>query len=434
MKNLVSITVAGSSQGRALLKRIESARAQRKGSVEKVVEKIIADIAKKGDRALFAYTKKYDGYAVTARTVRISRAHIQSRAKKVSPKLKTTIRQAAKRIRAYHARQMPEAFRMKSPEGILSQRIVPLTRVGVYVPGGYTAYPSSVLMNVIPAQVAGVKEIAVVTPARGALDPHIAFALMLLGIEEVYRVGGSQAVAALAFGTKTISPVDKIVGPGNAYVAAAKRLVYGMVDIDSIAGPSEVAIVADTSANPRWIALDMLAQAEHGSGDETAVCITESMTLAKRLSLWLEKEIAASPIRKVFQRLKPHALAVLVTKSRTQSIELVNRLAPEHLQIMTRSAKKDVQNVVNSGAIFLGNNAPVALGDYFVGTNHVLPTGASARFASGLGTADFIKRISLADISKSGLIKAAAHVSRFARAEKFIHHALSVERRAGMKI
>ena len=429
---LIPVTKLDSPAGRAQLNKIESDRARRNRAVEKVVEKVIADIAKKGDAALFAYTKKFDGYRVSARTVRVSQAHIAAQAKKVSPELKTTIREAAKRIKAYHCRQMPKPFSMKSPEGMLSQRIVPLQRVGVYVPGGYTAYPSSVLMNVIPAQIAGVKEIALVTPSPNALNPHIAFAVSLLGINEVYRVGGSQAVAALSLGTKSIRQVDKIVGPGNAFVAAAKRRAYGTVDIDSIAGPSEVAIVADSSARPQWIALDMLAQAEHGSGDEVAVCITESEKLARRISDALLKEINASPVRAVLKRLRQNALSIFVTKSRAQSINLVNRIAPEHLQIMTRSAKKDVKMVANSGAIFLGNCTPVALGDYYIGTNHVLPTGASARFASGLNTADFVKRISVAEIKETGLKKCAAHVSRFARAENFIHHALSVEKRAGI--
>ncbi len=418
-----------STRGRALVKRITSARSRRGASVNRIVSRVLADVARKGDAALFSYTRKFENRNLSARTVRVCPAHIATRASKANPSLRTTIREAAKRIRAYHIRQKVGGFTLKTAEGILSQRIVPLERVGVYVPGGYTAYPSSVLMNVIPAQVAGVREIAVVTPVKGALDPGVAFALKLLGVDEVYQVGGGQAVAALAFGTKSIRAVDKIVGPGNAFVAAAKRMVYGTVDIDAVAGPSEVVILADTAARPRWVALDMLAQAEHGSGDETAVCVTESMGVAKKVAACLADEISRSPARRTFMRLAAHALSVFVSPSRSRSIEFIDRLAPEHLQIMTRSARQDMKRVRNSGAIFIGNCTPVALGDYYIGTNHVLPTGGTARFASALGVDDFVKRMSVAEVDAAGLRKAGPHVARFARAEAFVHHAMSVERR-----
>jgi histidinol dehydrogenase len=284
-------------------------------------------------------------------------------------------------------------------------------------------------MNVVPAQIAGVAEIVVVTPPRGALDPAIAFALRLLGVNEVYRIGGAQAIAALAYGTKSIKPVDKIVGPGNAYVAAAKRLVYGTVDIDSIAGPSEVAIIADASAEPTWVALDLLAQAEHGSGDEVAVCVTESRGLAQKVADATAAAIEESPAMETLRRLPKTAITIFTTASRTESIELINTIGPEHLQIMTKTARADLAKVKNAAAVFLGPYTPVALGDYFVGTNHVLPTGGAARFASPLGVESFLKRMSVAEVSKSGLRKAAPHVSVFARAEKFVHHAMSVEHR-----
>ncbi|MBD3392508.1 MAG: histidinol dehydrogenase [Chitinivibrionales bacterium] len=418
-----------SPQGRALLKRIASSRGSRNTRVDRIVSRVLAGVAKRGDAALFSYTRQFEERALSARSVRVSPAHIRARAEKASPALKNTIRRAATRIRAYHARQKKAGFTMRTAEGVLSLRVVPLARAGVYVPGGYTAYPSSVLMNVVPAQVAGVKEIAVVTPVTGRLDPAIAFALDLLGITEVYQIGGAQAVAALAYGTKSVRAVDKIVGPGNAFVAAAKRAVYGTVDIDSIAGPSEVAIIADTSAKAAWIALDMLAQAEHGTGDETAVCITESMTLARRVAAHLAEQITASPVRGMLRRLPGHALSVFVCDSRRESIELVNVLAPEHLQIMTRKSRDDAKKIHNSGAIFLGPHTPVALGDYYIGTNHVLPTGGTARFASGLGVDDFVKRISVAEVGKKGFRASAKYVSRFARAEGFVHHAMSVEER-----
>jgi histidinol dehydrogenase len=433
MESLRPIPVVrlGSAQANALLGKIITARSARSSDVMRVVASVLDDISRLGDRALFSYTKKFEGRIVTARTVRISQSHIVSRARKVPAPLAKTIREASRRIRAYHCRQGLKAYTVRTPEAVLSQRIVPLGRVGLYVPGGRSPYPSSVLMNAIPALVAGVRGIAVVTPCGDMLDPAIAYALQLLKITEVYRVGGSQAIAALAFGTASIRPVDKIVGPGNAWVAAAKRLVYGIVDIDSIAGPSEVVVLADTSVPARWVALDMLAQAEHGSGDEIAVCITENPALAKKIASALSEEIARSPARATFARLPSHALTVFVAANRARSLDFVNSLAPEHLQIMTRTAHGDLNSIENSGAVFLGPFTPVALGDYFIGTNHVLPTGASARFASGLGVDDFQKRMSVAEANRTGLGKAAPHVSRFARSERFIHHAMSVEERLG---
>jgi histidinol dehydrogenase len=318
---------------------------------------------------------------------------------------------------------------MTTGEGTLRQLVRPLQRVAVYVPGGHTVYPSSVLMNVIPAMAAGVPEIVAVTPPRTALDPGTAFALKICNVKECYRVGGPQAVAALAFGTASIRAVDKIVGPGNAYVQAAKRLVYGTVDIDAVAGPSEVVIVADSSAPAAWVALDLLAQAEHGSGDEIALCVTEGRKTAGSIAAAVAVAIAQSPVRRTFEKLPQHAITVFRTATRAESIALVNIIAPEHLQIMTRRAERDLSHVKNAAAIFLGCRTPAALGDYYIGTNHVLPTGGAARFASPLGVESFLKRMSVARISEKGLRAAAGAVAVFARSEKFIHHALSVERR-----
>jgi histidinol dehydrogenase len=289
-------------------------------------------------------------------------------------------------------------------------------------------------MDIIPAQIAGVEEIAVVTPPRDGLDPKIAFALDLLKVSEVYRVGGAQAVAALAYGTESIPAVDKIVGPGNAYVAAAKKLVYGAVDIDMIAGPSEVVILADSSVHPQWVALDLLAQAEHGSGNESALCIVENLASAQRIKACVLQEIARSPAKSVFERMKADGICIFLAGNREQSIALINNVAPEHLQLMTKDYKRDLEKIRNASAIFCGALAPVALGDYFIGTNHVLPTGRAARYASPLGVESFMKRMSVAEISETGLKKSAENVSILARAENFIHHALSVERRAGKDI
>jgi histidinol dehydrogenase len=288
-------------------------------------------------------------------------------------------------------------------------------------------------MNVIPARLAGVAEIVAVTPPRTTLDPGIAFALELCKVKEVYRIGGAQAIAALAWGTKSIRPVDKIVGPGNAWVQAAKRLAFGTVDIDSVAGPSEVAIVADGSIDPAWVALDLLAQAEHGSGDELAVCITDSKLAAEKIAAATAAAIAASPVSATFRKLPPHAITIFRAPDRKSCFDIVNIIAPEHLEILTRSPDRDFRYVKNAAAVFLGSFTPVALGDYCIGTNHVLPTGGAARFASPLGVESFLKRMSVASATEMGLQKAAGYVSTFARAEGFVHHAMSVERRARIK-
>lgn len=429
-KQKIQIINADSVQGKKLFTLLAKKRSARSHQIEQAVRDVLDDIQTLGDKALFAYTKKFDHKVISPKTVRLRTADIKSQAQKVPSSLKTTIREAAKRIRQYHARQkIDRSFSLKTSEGTLYQRVKPLKRVGVYVPGGYTVYPSSVLMNVIPAQIAGVKEIVAVTPPHDELHPLIAYALSLLKVEEVYQIGGAQAVGALAYGTKSVPAVEKIVGPGNSYVAIAKKLVYGTVDIDSVAGPSEVAILADESVDPSWVALDLLSQAEHGSGDEIAICITEQQSYAENIKTCLLQEIEQSPVRKVFEQLQPDAILILLCQTREQSIEYVNRIAPEHLQIMTKTAKKDLEKIDNAAAIFVGPYTPVALGDYYVGTNHVLPTGAAARYASGLGVDSFLKRISVAHITKPGINSAAKHVSQFARAENFIHHALSVERR-----
>lgn len=428
----IPVVTIGSKEGSALLKKIVMARADKNQQAERTVKKILDDIRATGDTALFYYTKKFDAQHLTKKTVRLSREYIALQAEKVPAPLKKTIREAAKRIYQYHARQKINGnFSLKTREGVLKQMILPLNRVGVYIPGGYTAYPSTVLMDIIPAKIAGVREIAAVTPpAKTGLSPAIAYVLNLLDVQEVYQIGGAQAIGALAYGTQTIPCVDAIVGPGNRYVALAKKMVYGTVAIDSITGPSEVAILADSSARPEWVALDLLSQAEHGTGDETAVCVTEHAGLARRIASSLQKEIASSPVRRVFERLPPHAIAIFIGRTRDESIAFINALAPEHLQIMTKTYRHDVKKIRNAAALFLGSYTPVALGDYFVGTNHVLPTGSTARYASPLGVDNFLKRISVAEIDAGGLCRTAQHVSRFARAEGFVHHALSVERRA----
>ncbi len=418
-----------SPAGKKFLNKLLSLRKQNDDTVSAKVTGVIAAVREKGDTALFAYTKEFDGVSLNAKTVRIGRDEIEKRAAKAAAPLQRAIREAAKRIRTYHREQHGCEFSLSTPEGNLRQIARPLARIAVYIPGGHAVYPSSVLMNVIPAQIAGVAEIVAVTPPRATLDPGIAFALKLCGIDEVYRIGGAQAVAALAYGTKTIRAVDKIVGPGNAWVQAAKRLVYGTVDIDSIAGPSEVVIVADGSVDPSWVALDLLAQAEHGSGDELAVCIAAGREVAENIAAATAAAIEASPLAATFRKLPAHAISIFQTSNRKESFGLVNILAPEHLEILTKTAESDLKLVRNAAAIFLGAFSPVALGDYFIGTNHVLPTGGAARFSSPLGVESFLKRMSVAMVSEKGLRKAAPYVSTFARAEGFVHHAMSLEKR-----
>jgi histidinol dehydrogenase len=428
----IPIVNLSTPQGRQLLESGRARAGARGAEALGNVEAIINAVRLRGDEALFDYTERFDGVHVSEADVRLDPSTIRAKAQQAPEPVKKAISEAAKRIRKFHEKQRVQSFTMTTGEGRLSQRVVPLGRVGVYVPGGYTLYPSSVLMNVIPARIAGVGEIAVATPARAELHPAIAFALTLLDTTEVYRMGGAQAVAAFAYGTRSVKKVDKIVGPGNLYVALAKKAVYGVVDIDSVAGPSEVIVLADGSANPEWVALDLLAQAEHGSGDETAICVTEDSRLAERVQQCLVREIERSSVKQVFDGLRPDALCICIAQNRKQSIDFINEAGPEHLEIMTKTAKKDLEKITNAGAVFLGPYSPVALGDYFIGTNHVLPTGGAARFASPLGVESFVKRMSVAEITKKGLKAAAPHVSVLARTEKFVHHALSVERRAGM--
>lgn len=426
----IPVVRTGTLECSRLLKRMASARGARDEGVRITVDAVIDEVRRGGDAALLACTKRFDGVALRKCDLRVSRDHVMARARRAPAALKRTIRGAASRIRAYHRRQTGgRQYTMKTGEGRLSRIVRPLDRVGVYVPGGYTAYASTVLMNVIPAQIAGVREIAVVTPPRGELDPAIAYVLKLLRVSEIYRVGGAQAVAALAYGTGTIRAVRKIVGPGSSYVAAAKRAVFGVVDIDCVAGPSEVAVLCDGTADPGLVALDLLSQVEHGTGDELAVCVTESARLAAKIGTCIEEEIGVSETRGVFERLPKHAIAVFVCKSRAQSIAFINDLAPEHLQIITRKPRHDLAGIRNAAAVFIGPHSPVALGDYYIGTNHVLPTGGAARYGSPLGVESFVKHMSVAEVSRRGLCEAAQHVSRFARAEGFVYHALSVERR-----
>lgn len=427
----IPVVKLGSKDGEKILKEIESSRRNRNEEVELAVRDVLDNVAKNGDKALFEYCKKFDNRDLTAKNVCLQKKYISIQAQKINNELAKTIKEAAKRIYAYHEMQIFDAsFKIETEEGILEQKVLPLKRVAIYIPGGHTIYPSSVLMAAIPAKIAGVKEIVAITPCRnGELNPSLAFVFDLLEIDEVYQIGGSQAIAAVAFGTKSIKSVDKIVGPGNSFVAAAKKMVFGAVDIDSVAGPSEVAIWADETANPVWVALDLLSQAEHGSGDESAVLVTESEQFAEKVHSELLNEIEKSPVKEIFEKLSKNAISIFVAEDKEQSAALINRIGPEHLEISTENPRADLEKIENAAAVFLGNYSPVPVGDYFVGTNHILPTAAASRYASPLGVDDFRKRMSVAEISVDGLKKSAQYISCFARAEKFVHHALTVERR-----
>ncbi|MFM2128921.1 MAG: histidinol dehydrogenase, partial [Pseudomonadota bacterium] len=364
--------------------------------VNAAVAAIIADVRARGDVALTEYTKRFDGLDLKPHALRIGGDEIAEAAKQVPPAERAALHRAADRIRVFHERQLPKDDRFTDENGAeLGYRWTALSSVGLYVPGGKAAYPSSVLMNAVPAQVAGVKRLAMVVPTpRGELNVLVLAAAQIAGVTEVYRVGGAQAVAALAFGTQTIVAVDKIVGPGNAYVAAAKRQVFGTVGIDMVAGPSEILVLADKDNNPDWIAADLLSQAEH---DETAqsILITDDAAFAERVRVAVERTLATLPRAKIAGASWQHYGAIIVARSLEEGARLVDRIAPEHLEIATAEPDSLAGLVTHAGAIFLGRMTPEAIGDYVAGPSHVLPTARAARYASGLSVLDFVKRTSL---------------------------------------
>ncbi len=356
--------------------------------------------------------------------MRVDRERIEELASHVEEELIAAMREAISNIRYYHERQLAKDWYVEMANGVrLGQRIRPLQIVGLYVPGGSAAYPSTVMMNAIPAQVAGVERIVVVTPpGQFAQNPVVAAVLKELELFEVYLVGGAQAVAALACGTETIPRVDKIVGPGNQYVAAAKKLVFGAVDIDSIAGPSEIVIIADDTARADFVAADMLSQAEH-SEDAAAILITTSVRLAEAVAGELVHQASTLPRQKIVQRSLADYGALIIVDSLDDACELVNRLAPEHVEVMTADDEDIAEKIHNAGAIFVGPYSPESVGDYFAGTNHVLPTGGTARFSSALGVYDFLKRTSVIRYTKEELMRTAASIERLALSEGFDAHA-----------
>ncbi len=391
-----------------------------KSSIRTTVEKILNDVRKNGDKAVKKYAEKFD--SIKLKRLPIDRKEIESSAQNAGREFLRALKLSAKRIRAFHELQKEESWYFSEDDILLGQIIKPIERVGVYVPGGKASYPSTVLMNVIPAQVAGVKEMALCVPTSGGnIAPSIAAAIKLLGVKEVYRIGGAQAVAAMAYGTETIRKVDKIVGPGNIYVAMAKRMVFGDAGIDMIAGPSEILIIADTSADPSFIAADLLSQAEH---DEMAssILITNSESLSKKVAQEISAQLKNLKRRNIIERSLDSYGAIIITKNLNTAIDIANQMAPEHLEIMTKVPAKFLPKIKNAGAIFLGEWTPEPLGDYAAGPNHTLPTCGTARFSSPLGVYDFVKRTSLLNFKKQGFLKLAKTVQAFADTEGLEAH------------
>jgi histidinol dehydrogenase len=409
-----------------LYSRLEKRKADFSGQVAETVRGIISQVRKGGDKALVKLTRELDRVNLTARQLRVQPQALRAAASKADPAVVREMERAIFNIHAYHKRELQKSWQFTRRGVVLGQRILPLDSVGVYVPGGSAAYPSSVLMNIIPAKIAGVRRIVVVTPPGSFLkNPIVAAALKELKVEEIHPVGGAQAIAALAYGTETIKPVDKIVGPGNAYVAAAKKEVFGQVDIDMIAGPSEVIVVANTGSNPRFIAADMLSQAEH---DElaSAICITDSLTHAMLVRRELALQLKSLPRREIAAKSLQNFGAILVTENNFQAADCVNHLAPEHLEIFSSVPSSAIALFRNAGAIFYGDYTPEAVGDYFAGSNHVLPTGGTARFFSPLGVYDFQRRTSIVKYTKKELERTWRSVDILARTEGLDAHARSV--------
>ena len=400
-------------------------------AVDRDVAAIIETVRRRGDRALIELTRKFDGVRLTPARLRVTAAELKAARDALPRADRRALELAARRIADFHRHTLEKSFTYRDALGMrLGQMVRPLERAGIYVPGGLGAYPSSVLMNAIPARVAGVREIVMVSPAaRDGDRPVVLAAAAIAGVDEVYRIGGAQAIAALAYGTASIRAVDKIVGPGNAWVQAAKRMVYGVTDIDKMAGPSEVLVVADSHAHPAWVAADLIAQAEHGSGDESAVLITPSRPLALAVIAAIDRALTDLPRAAAVATVLARRGAAVVVKNLAEAFALANRIAPEHLELDIARPARWLKHVTAAGAVFVGARSPAPLGDYLAGPNHVLPTGGSARFASPLGAYDFLKRTSIIEASAGALKALGPEVARLARMEGFEGHARAMELR-----
>ena len=408
-------------------RRLLEAKRESAADVDAAVAAIIEDVALRGDAALIDYTRRFDGVDLAASDLRLTRAEITEGAAGAPSEAVAALRLAAERIASFHHHQLPPAIDYVDALGVrLANRWRPIAAAGLYVPGGTAAYPSSVLMNALPAKVAGVERLVMTVPMPGGvLNPLVLAAAELVGIDEIYRVGGAQAIAALAYGTATIAQVDKIVGPGNAYVAAAKRRVFGRVGIDMIAGPSEILVVADRHNDPEWIAADLLSQAEHDSAAQ-AILVTDDAGFAAAVEAAVEGHLARLPRGQIARASWRAHGAILLVRNWEEAAALVDQIAPEHLEVALDEADAFAERVRHAGAIFLGRHTPEAIGDYIAGPNHVLPTARSARFASGLGVLDFLKRSSLVRCNAASLAALAPAAIRLADAEGLEAHALSL--------
>ncbi len=398
------------------------------GEYEETVNDIIRQVRERGDEAVFAYTEQFDQCRLTAENLVVTEAETAEAYQALDEALIGAMKRSAENIKAYHEKQIRQSFFTTKPDGsILGQRITPLERAGVYVPGGKAAYPSSVLMNVVPARVAGVAEIIMTTPPGkdGKVNPGTLVAADIAGVDRIYKVGGAQAIAAMAFGTESIPKVDKITGPGNIFVALAKKAVFGYVSIDSVAGPSEILILADRYANPRFAAADLLSQAEH---DElaSAILITDSMELAEKVSEEVENFTRKLSREEIIRKSLDHYGYILVAENMDEAVDAANDIASEHMEILTKDPFQTMTKVKNAGAIFLGEYSSEPLGDYFAGPNHILPTNGTAKFFSPLGVDDFIKKTSIISYSRQALERDHEDIERFAKSEGLTAHANSV--------
>lgn len=398
---------------------------QQNANVEEAVLTILEEVKNRGDQALFDFSKQFD--QLVPEELEVSEQLIEQAFLEIAPEVLEALKNAKANIESYHKQQLETGFEDSPSQGVIrGQLIRPIQRVGVYVPGGTAAYPSSVLMNVIPAKIAGVKEIIMITPPQEKFVPAILVAARLAGVDKIYQVGGAQGIAALAYGTETIPKVDKITGPGNIYVATAKKLVYGLVGIDMIAGPSEIGVIADDSANPVYVAADLLSQAEHDVLAR-AILVTNSERLAQEVELELEKQLQTLLREAIARPSIENNGRLIVTENRQDMFELMNQIAPEHLEIAMDDAYDYLDQIENAGSIFLGHFTSEPIGDYYAGANHVLPTTATARFSSALGVHDFVKRIQYTQYSQEAVLKAEKDITRLAYAEGLQAHARAIE-------
>ena len=411
-------------------KKLLLAKREDSVDVDVSVREIIGRVIKLGDQALIEYTKKFDRISLTTDTLRFTQSELKEQAAQVSDKDRSALELAVMRIKSYHEKQLPDDTFWTDESGVeLGWRWSPVSAAGLYVPGGLASYPSSVLMNAIPAKVAGVKRLAITVPTPdNKVNPMVLLAAQLSGVDEVYRVGGAQAIAALAYGTKTIKPVDKITGPGNAFVAAAKRQVFGKVGIDMIAGPSEILVIADKTSRPDWIALDLLSQAEHDENAQS-ILITDSDDVINAVTEKIEINLQNLSRNKIAGKSWKNNGAIIKVPNFEMAAELSNRIAPEHLELCVSDPENLAKKISNAGAIFLGHWTPEAVGDYVTGPNHVLPTARSARFSSGLSVMDFLKRTTLAKVSRDALLKIGPSAVTLANSEGLECHGLSISER-----